>query len=302
MASDKENSTLIFSDLICTRRDREAVQRALYFAMSLPSTFTTLTVSHSDPLAPLPVLFLVLYMCDDKTICVEGLPVASQHFCGPGSKLQHLNPTLHLKWWSENLSDRTRDSDFLHDFADNYETPDSVEGDDYDHASEVFQEEDQGDAICDSKDAQQTHERAAGAGQRHPAEVAATQRFLMRDLLRRVGSAGETERGGEDKKAASPSRTKFFSFPSPPTSPISLSISSLVPHCRGTARTFRESMRFTDPTRPCSQQQLDVTSECLPSAPASPSRFKRLQNSFSTCRRKRDPGSTSPKMSRQPTF
>ena len=151
-------------------------------------------------------------------------------------------------------------------------------------------------------DAQQTHERAAGAGQRHPAEVAATQRFLMRDLLRRVGSAGETERGGEDKKAASPSRTKFFSFPSPPTSPISLSISSLVPHCRGTARTFRESMRFTDPTRPCSQQQLDVTSECLPSAPASPSRFKRLQNSFSTCRRKRDPGSTSPKMSRQPTF
>ena len=178
---------LTIFDLACTRHDREALVRAVAMVHGVPGAFLTMTVSRlllssrtnfsfqschgdhaKDHQADCDALFVLMHSSDGY-IHLEVCPIKHSRHSRP---VPSLHPRLHLEWWTEVLGadDEIAAPCTSCSFAASYSSESHNDGE----AAEA-------DADHDTVLAPHTYQR------RHPAEHAATQRLLTRDLLRRAG-------------------------------------------------------------------------------------------------------------------
>lgn len=178
---------LTIFDLACTRNDREALERAVAMVHGVPGAFLTMTVSRlllssrtnfsfqschgdhaMDHQADRDALFVLMHSSDGY-IHLEVCPIKHSRHSRP---VPSLHPRLHLEWWTEGLGgdDEIAAPCTSCSFAASY----SSESHNDSEAAEA-------DADHDTVLAPHTYQR------RHPAELAATQRLLTRDLWRRAG-------------------------------------------------------------------------------------------------------------------
>jgi len=195
-------SAITLPDLVRSRRDKEAMTRALAMLLECQAGVLTLAVrngngAHNPQISLDPFLFLVLQTTAKTCICVDA--TASAACC------KRLHPTLHLEWWNQlrELGDINGAARFKCGpiFEGGYE-------------SDTADEEEHGDADT----------LVQG---RHVFEIAATSRFLVRDLARRVKGACSAPSTGTSPDMAtanaaaaqSPRSPKSLRSPPSPNSP-----------------------------------------------------------------------------------
>lgn len=157
-----EQHTLLL-DLMHCRQDRQAMRLALDLLRHCPDGLVSMSV-RSEPDTSLSSAQVFLVLRNSRTaVCVQAHKICE---CGV-SRLRRLEPVLHVEWWAE------MDENFPHGEAESRRFV----------AFDDKYEEDSGDEIY-----QETN-RDVEFAQRDPLEVAATQRYLVQDLLRRTMNA-----------------------------------------------------------------------------------------------------------------
>ena len=245
---------LTIFDLANTRHDREALERAVAMVHGVPGAFLTMTVGrlllssrtnfsfqscHGDHVmdqADGDVLFVLMHSSGGY-MHLEVCPIKHSQHSRP---VPSLHPRLHLEWWMEGLGGDDEIASPC-SFAASYSSTAEADADpDTVSAAHTYYTSSHTD--CHTDDETSSLQGASSASavdafvcaadaptpkhchkhqRRHPAELAATQRLLTQDLLRRTGVVPSAV-------SALPTHTQTLSRPSSALSDMKTKLAKLL--------------------------------------------------------------------------